>query len=651
LTFTDDTGKRVTIKEQPQRVVSLVPSITEIICEIGAGETISGITYYDNYPSETAEKAVVGGFLSPSLTMIEECNPQAVFASDLHGAVKEQLEKTNFPCAVITLSVSSLSDLYDTIMLLGRIFDREYNAERLVNKISKEIDIVSRKVDRIPSTQRKRVIRLMGRNEIMTPGDDSFQNEYIRLAGGIPPILEKKGSIVPVTEKEWNRFNPEVIYGCGGDRLTAERFFNRPEWNNVGAVKRGSIYFFPCELTCRMSTRAGTFVAALASHLYRQEFSDPGNQVIADGIRSSRPLSIDLDYIEHARIAYAYCYDFLNKTLIITFRKPLEIVSTLEGQRKNIRTIGNHYSSPPCWGIEHAIGFEAAKRRFFSALDIERDDASFLFTGADMDNLAIEKESYRDMMVYALVTAGVMGNAMKASGDSGGFYEPGTVNMIIMTNMKLSPRAMTRSIISATEAKSAALSDLDIRSSYTARFNQATGTGTDNIIVASGEGRIIENAGGHTKMGELISRAVYHAVRKAVFKQNGVIAGRTVFARLRERNVSVSDLSIREEVKKDMSGFDLRTLLEKLLLEERYATFMLQAMALSDASESGLTGKSGHYRRECRNIAEEIAGETIPELKKIYNPAMPMPVILERALNALLNGIYYREVARGALNQ
>ena len=67
------------------------------------------------------------------------------------------------------------------------------------------------------------------------------------------------------------------------------------------------------------------------------------------------------------------------------------------------------------------------------------------------------------MIVYALVTAGVQDNAVRASVDEGRFYEPGTINVIILTNMQLTPRALTRAMISATEAKSAALQDLDIR--------------------------------------------------------------------------------------------------------------------------------------------------------------------------------------------
>jgi len=93
--------------------------------------------------------------------------------------------------------------------------------------------------------------------------------------------------------------------------------------------------------------------------------------------------------------------------------------------------------------------------------------------------------------VYALVTAGVKSNAVRMSADEGRFYEPGTINIILLPNMKLTLRAMARAIISATEAKTAALMDLDIRSSYSSSMHRATGTGTDNIIVVEGKGRIL----------------------------------------------------------------------------------------------------------------------------------------------------------------
>ena len=81
--------------------------------------------------------------------------------------------------------------------------------------------------------------------------------------------------------------------------------------------------------------------------------------------------------------------------------------------------------------------------------------------------------------------------------------------------------AMARAIITATEAKTAAFQELDIRSTYTPE-NQATGTGTDNMVIVSGMGQLVDSAGGHVKMGELIARATKRAVVEALVKQDGI---------------------------------------------------------------------------------------------------------------------------------
>jgi adenosylcobinamide amidohydrolase len=81
---------------------------------------------------------------------------------------------------------------------------------------------------------------------------------------------------------------------------------------------------------------------------------------------------------------------------------------------------------------------------------------------------------------------------------------------------------MARAIITATEAKTAALQDLDVRSIFTPQ-SQATGTGTDNMIIVSGKrlGKMLRSTGGHTKMGELIRVSTKIAVTEAIEKQKG----------------------------------------------------------------------------------------------------------------------------------
>ncbi len=291
--------------------------------------------------------------------------------------------------------------------------------------------------------------------------------------------------------------------------------------------------------------------------------------------------------------------------------------------------------------MRRAGGLSRIRKKVYSVIGKDQNNASFLFTGADMDNLAIEHARFRDMEVYALVTAGVKSNAVRMSADTGRFYELGTINIIILPNMELTPRAVTRAIISATEAKTAALEDLDIRSSQTPALNQAMGTGTDNIIVVHGTGVPIDNAGGHSKMGELIATALYHGVKDAIYKQNGIVGNRDIFQRLKERKINIFGLIDCAAIDSHTSKRELLEQVEEILLDPHYASFLESAMALGDAYERGLVRDLVEYRDWCRNVASEICGKRVDMLGKLV-PSDQIPLVLRVSLNAILHGAYLR---------
>jgi adenosylcobinamide amidohydrolase len=475
----------------------------------------------------------------------------------------------------------------------------------------------------------------------MTPGIDSFQNEMIQAAGGISHNFEGHGEIIEVKKEDWVRFNPQVIYGCGGDKKTAEKFFSLPGWKDVEAVKNGRIYYFPCDLTCRASINTGYFVSWLAAQTYGDEFFQARNRVFREDVFKTENLAIDLDFIKDIRIIHSRILDFINKTLIVDFREPMSVISTLEGPRRNIKTVGNHYSPPQYWAMGHKGGLKGHKERVYEVIKQSEKDACFLFTAADMDNLAITNLKFKDMMVYALVTAGVESNAMRMAKDQGSFYEPGTINIIIMANMKLTQSAMARAIISATEAKTAALLDMDIRSSYNEGAYRATGTGTDNIIVVEGSGVELDNAGGHTKLGELIARTVYDGVQKAVRMQNRLTVSRNIFQRLKERDIMIYGLIATEKCDCGRDSSDFAGAVEEILLNPRYAGFIQSSLALSDDYEKGLVSDLTEYNEWAKSVAEEIAEREIDDIKEIALTEN-LPRVIGISLNAVCNGVYYR---------
>ncbi|MCL4502622.1 MAG: adenosylcobinamide amidohydrolase [Deltaproteobacteria bacterium] len=636
MTLTDAYHRPLNITQPPRRVVSLVPGVTEMLLALGVGESLQGVTYFDRVPSQAGKPAVVGGFFSPLPQVIAQCQPDCIFVADIHKEVLERFKDAGIP--LLHLDAHTVPDIIANLRLLGALFQRQEQAEALCRQMQETLALIREKVARVPEARRVRAIRLMSPRDMLVPGDDSFQNDYIRQAGGLPPSLGKTGAIVPITLSEWQQFNPQVIFTCGSDLQRVQKLVQQPGWQEVEAVRQGRIVRFPCELTCRASVHAGDFVAWLAASFYPQDFADPKNRVRPDVVLSSDPVTLDLPYVRQAKVTRSRIQDFEHKSLLIDFKTPVSVISTLEGPRQDIRTVGNHYTPPPHWGISHYLGLNKDRAQVYRVLKKTAKDSSFLLTGADMANLSVQHSNFKDIKAYALVTAGVEGNALRLSRDEGRFYEPGTINIILLTNYRLSPRAMSRALLAATEAKTAALQDLDIRSSEQPLACQATGTGTDNIIVVGGQGTLIDNAGGHSKMGELIGRAVYQGVKEAIAKQNGIASGRSHWQRMKERRLGLYEL-----VKSlpEASRSQVLAAWETVLLEPRYAGLLETAFALSDAEERGQVGDLSAFADYCKMMAGELAAKPVTEWQTLSFPAQ-LPRPLHLACEALLNGLLVR---------
>jgi adenosylcobinamide amidohydrolase len=148
--------------------------------------------------------------------------------------------------------------------------------------------------------------------------------------------------------------------------------------------------------------------------------------------------------------------------------------------------------------------------------------AAGLLTAAPMENAQFIYAEEKGIKVLSIVTAGVS-NALNISERSQtGFTgeiekEIGTINIINITNADLQNDCMVSSVITTTEAKSAALFDLRVKSTLTGR--QATGTGTDSVVIVSGDGMRIKYAGGHTLFGQLLAYTVSTGVKDALGKK------------------------------------------------------------------------------------------------------------------------------------
>ena len=224
------------------------------------------------------------------------------------------------------------------------------------------------------------------------------------------------------------------------------------------------------------------------------------------------------------------------KTLVIEFENRRRVLSTREGF-KEVKYVGNHSIPVPFWDKVH--NYKDYESQVLNKIGIKKEDIALLSTGANMDNLAVAKEEFDEFYVVALTTAGAKHNAIRLGDEEADYIEKdfktykivdgkivpkeeiGTVNIILITNANLTDGAMARAIITITEAKTNAFQELNIRSTKHPEL-QATGTGTDNIVVVKGFGRGVDYTGGHTKMGEMIAKAVKRSVIEALIKQDEI---------------------------------------------------------------------------------------------------------------------------------
>lgn len=226
------------------------------------------------------------------------------------------------------------------------------------------------------------------------------------------------------------------------------------------------------------------------------------------------------------------------------FAAPHRVVGTCGingGLREDLLAVYNHQSCEPAGHHDRVAPYLSRQARtehdhvcHVVGLDPHRTAA--LGTAADMARLGMSRRTFRGVQVVAACTAGVEGNAGRA-GDPAGMVEHGgryqaigpderpligTIVTMLFINHEVTPGALVRAVVTATEAKTAVLTDLQVGSRYS--LERATGTGTDQITVAArlGDEHPLTGTGHHTVLGEMIGQTVREAVADALALQNGL---------------------------------------------------------------------------------------------------------------------------------
>jgi adenosylcobinamide amidohydrolase/ABC-type Fe3+-hydroxamate transport system substrate-binding protein len=637
--FTDDAGEKLNFPSPPKRVVSLSPGATELICGIGAGKALAGITMDDTYFECLVGVPATGPAAKPDYDRVNALKPDLVIASPAQRADALAARGKNRHKILVYENPGDIESARKRMIAFGEIFGKKKEAAAALAESDELLETIALKVATLAPEQRRKAMRLRaGENGLFTGGKNSLDASFVRAAGGIPPDFGE-GDRVPVTAENFSRFDPDFVFACGEDGEAIEAAFKTRGFSRVAAVKNRAISYFPCTLANRLSAHVGYFVGWLSTSMYPSEFGTPEHFARPNEILGETPLRVDknLTQIKSAKTVEYRLFDFVHRSLIIEFRGPRDVVSTGDGRWEKVTFVGNSGSPPTVWGIHHAGGWESTEKTLFEVLNLTKENTSMIFTGADIRALAVKTKTHEDITVTAFVTAGADGNALRTSRDKGSWYDPGTINIIVVTNRSLLPGGAAGAAIVITEAKTAALWDMDIRSTETPRINPATGTGTDDIIVVPGDrGNPTDYVGGHGKIGELIAGAVYEGVTEALKKQNGKALNRPVWIRLDERGMAVEKLG--PAFRGDGSYPDLANDLKLLMLEPRFAGFLESALSLVDAAQMGNLKDPGAFESLALTIASEIAGKPADSLMNLATEK-DLPPLLKTAFDALATGL------------
>ena len=266
-TFTDGLGRTVVLPEHIDRVVSLAPSVTEMIFAAGAGDKLVGVTTYCDYPEAAKQIKKIGDTQTPNIEVIAALRPQAVFvttASQIQGFMGK-LESQNI--AVFVTDPKSVKAVEENLRQFGEIFGTQTAANAEADKLSNRFAELNKILQ---GTTRPRTFVQISKEPLYTAGKDSYLTELISDAGG-DSVTKNVPTAFPKLSKETAvAMEPDVIIlSASDDNREPNEIFR-----NSTAVKSGRVYSINADIIARPGPRMAEAAEEMARMLHPEKFAD-----------------------------------------------------------------------------------------------------------------------------------------------------------------------------------------------------------------------------------------------------------------------------------------------------------------------------------------------------------------------------------------
>ena len=255
----------------PQKVVSLAPSVTETLFALGFGDRLVGVTTSCDYPAEARRVPKIGGFMSPSLETIVAKQPGLVIGVSSATDPAKAREMERLGLKVTLISLASVNDILSSIKSIARLLGSPQAGEKLVRKITLEMDRVK---ERVAPAPRRSTLLLVGLRPLIAVGGKNFIDELITLAGGQNIAGDAAQPWLSLPDEYVVARAPQVIIeaGMGSERDQAAKHW--ADLKSVPAVQQQRVYRYPSDKILRPGPRIGEGLEEIARLVHPECFAE-----------------------------------------------------------------------------------------------------------------------------------------------------------------------------------------------------------------------------------------------------------------------------------------------------------------------------------------------------------------------------------------
>jgi iron complex transport system substrate-binding protein len=229
----DDMGRPVSMTKDANRVVSLAPSITELVFAIGGGSKLVGRSKWDEYPPEAASVPSVGDGLSPNVEAVAATKPDLVllYASSSNATALEQFDHMGIEA--LNYHMDHLDDVPRLARTFGRLLGLSRAADEMADRFERQLDS-ARRATRAAGATGPSVVLITWTDPPNVLGRE-FLSEMVELAGGRNVFGDLTTPSAYVTIETIAARKPEAIIVIDSAEITKLR--SRPEWRAIAAIK------------------------------------------------------------------------------------------------------------------------------------------------------------------------------------------------------------------------------------------------------------------------------------------------------------------------------------------------------------------------------------------------------------------------------